>query len=271
MSNNEKNKRANKRNEKLLKAATKLKEDELNLENYIKTATPTENKNTPVETDDQKIVMALFKVSNASTIEELSYKLFSSNYNKTYVNAYLNIIKTNNKSAPELINPVTETTSTPTNETDESTVSKFKNMVLNMINFKNEPSYYYLAVFTYNNEGWNYSDTNHVFPIFKNTYDNVSLKGFQKIQNINMSKLNEISNSQKKQESVSVNGKDSGEEVDNKSNGAEFLNLVTDVLEHPELKRSRQVTTKGGKKIKKVNTLKRKSFQTRQRITRKKL
>ncbi len=224
---------------------------------------------TPILTVDQNIVMALFKVSNASTIEELSYKLFSSNYNKTYVNAYLNIIKTNNKSAPELINPVTETTSSPTNETDESTVSKVKNMVLNMINFKNEPSYYYLAVFTYNNEGWNYSDTNHVFPIFKNTYDNVSLKGFQKIQNINMSKLNEISNSQKKQESVSVNGKDSGEEVDNKSNGAEILNLLTDVLEPPEL--TRQVKTNGGKKIKKVNTLKRKSFQTRQRITRKKL
>ncbi len=46
--------------------------DELNVENDIKIATPTENNNTPVETDTQKIVMVLFKVSNASTIEELS-------------------------------------------------------------------------------------------------------------------------------------------------------------------------------------------------------
>ena len=276
-------KRANKRNEKILNAATKREraelkheEDKLNVENNIKNATPTENNNTPVETDTQKIVMVLFKVSNASTIEELSYKLFSSNYNKTYVNAYLNIIKTNNKSAPELINPVTETTSTPTNETDESTVSKVKNMVLNMINFKNEPSYYYLAVFTYNKkEEWNYSDTNHVFPILKNTYDNVSLKGFQKIQNPT------VTNSKTSQpEAQSVSVKDNGRGIDSGEDIVDFLSDTlenndgkTDYVRAPKLIKANSAPSKakGGKKIKKVKTLKRKSFQPRKRISRKKV
>jgi mannose-6-phosphate isomerase class I len=226
----------------------------------------TNNDNSPTPTDSQKIVMVLFKVSNASTIQELSYKLFSSIDNKNSINAYLNIIKTNNKSAPELINPVTETPTTPTNETDESSVSKFKNMLLNIINFKNEPSYYYLAVFTYNKkEGWNYSDTNHVFPILKNTYDNVSLKGFQKIQNPTVTNSN---TSQTLSEKVSENdnrrGIDSGEDLVDLLDTLEPTNYGKPPLD-------RGARSIGGKKIKKVKTLKRKSFQPRKRISRKKV